>query len=139
MVGARRAAVTTLLAMLLAGGVARAQATYGSATIGGRSALMGGTGGALRRDGASPVLNPATAVHIDDSGIAFSASFYSYQTTRLTDFHQPGPANASQYGALSLPNTSLDAWRVDALPSTFCLFLDIGSPGGNTPDTGREP
>jgi hypothetical protein len=133
------AAMTALLATLLAAGAARAQATYGSATIGGRSALMGGTGIALGRDGASPFLNPATVVHIDDSGIAFSANFYSYQTTRLTDFHQPGPASAAQYGALSLPNTSLDAWRVDALPSTFCLFLDVGGSGGNTRDTEREP
>jgi hypothetical protein len=137
--GARPAAVTILASMLLASGGAGAQATYGSAAIGGRSALMGGTGIALGRDGASPFLNPATVVHIDDSGIAFSANFYSYQTTRLTDFHQPGLASAAQSGALSLPNTSLDAWRVDALPSTFCFFFDLGGKDGNTPDNQREP
>ena len=78
-----------LVASLLHGGVARAQATYGSAPIGGRSALMGGTGIALGHDGAAPLLNPATIVHIDDSGLAFSVNFYSYQTAHLTDFHQP--------------------------------------------------
>jgi len=139
MPGARRAAAAVLVAALLAGGAARAQATYGSAPIGGRSALMGGTGIALGRDGAAPLLNPATIVHIDDSGIAFSVNFYSYQTTHLTDFHQPGGAGAGPYGALPLPNTSLDAWRVDSLPSTFCFFLTIGDWGGNGAAGEKEP
>jgi hypothetical protein len=93
---------------------------------------MGGTGIALGRDGAAPLLNPATIVHIDDTGIAFSVNFYSYQTTHLTSFHQPGTG-------LSLPNTSLDAWRVDSLPSTFCFFLDIGPSAGNASNGEKEP
>ncbi len=129
------------MAGLACSGSARAQSTYGSAPIGGRSALMGGTGTALGRDGAAPFLNPASIVNIGDSGVAFSVNFYSFQTTHLTDFHQPGPVDAGRYGSLSLPGTSLDTSRVDALPSTLCLFLTIGAWGDNAPvaSKGGEP
>jgi hypothetical protein len=120
-------------ALLLESAAVHAQANYRSAPTGGRSALMGGTGIALARDGAAPFLNPATIVRIDDSGVAFSVNFYTIQTTRLTGFHQPGPVDASRYGALSLPDTSLDNSRLDALPSTLCLFLTIGNWGDNAP------
>lgn len=123
---ATRAIGILLSAALLWGEPARAQATYGSASIGGRSALMGGTGIALGRDGAGPFLNPASIVNIGDTGVAFSVNFYSFQTAHFTSFHQPGPVNAAQYGALSLPNPSLDSSRVDALPSTLCFFLTVG-------------
>lgn len=136
----RGAGALAAAALVLASsaGTARAQATYASAPIGGRSALMGGTGIALGRDGAGPFLNPATMGHIDDSGVAFSVNFYSFQAARLTGFHQPGPVDASRYGALSLPSTSLDTSRVDALPSTLCLFLTIGPWGDNVPIDQRE-
>jgi hypothetical protein len=132
-------AVASALVLTLRTGVAQAQATYGSAPIGGRSALMGGTGIALGRDGAGPFLNPATMGHIDDSGVAFSVNFYSFQSSHLSGFHQPGPVDANRYGALSLPNTSLDTSRVDALPSTLCLFLTIGPWGDKAPIDQREP
>jgi hypothetical protein len=119
------------MAVLFASQPAHAQATYNSAPIGGRSALMGGTGIALGRDGAGPFLNPASIVHIDDTGVAFSVNFYSYQSAHFSGFHQPGPVSASQYGPLSLPNPSLDSSRVDALPSTLCFFFAVG---GSTPD-----
>jgi hypothetical protein len=124
------ALVTTLL---LGTAPARSQANYRSAPIGGRSALMGGTGVALARDGAAPFLNPATIIHIDDSGLAFSVNFYSFQWTDLSGFHQPGESGPS------LPNTSLDANHVDALPSTLCLFLTIGAWGDNLPGVGPAP
>jgi hypothetical protein len=130
---ARPAAAGALAAALLVAGTAHAQATYGSAPIGGRSALMGGTGIANGRDGAAPLLNPATVVHIDDSGVAFSMNFYSYQTTQLTSFHQPGPASGAEYGGLTLPDTSLTTSRVDSLPSTFCFFIGVGGPKNDTP------
>ena len=129
----RRAAIGVLVAMLLQSGAAAAQATYGSAPIGGRSALMGGTGIALGHDGAAPLLNPATIVHIDDSGLAFSVNFYSYQTSHLTDFHQPLAISGGPSGTLNLPNASLDAWRIDSLPSTFCFFFTVGHWGSNVP------
>jgi hypothetical protein len=136
MKGLGRVGRATLAAcLLLWDGAARAQTTYGSAPIGGRSALMGGTGIALGRDGAGPYLNPATVANMDASGVAFSVNFYSYQATHLADFHQPGPVSAARFGALSLPNPSLDTSRVDALPSTLCLFLTVG---GGSDDAGND-
>jgi hypothetical protein len=123
-----------LAAALVCARAAPAQTTYGSAPIGGRSALMGGTGIALGRDGAAPFLNPATVAHIDASGVAFSVNFYSFQATHLTDFHQPGHVAGGRFGALSLPNASLDTSRADALPSTLCLFLDVGGPANDSGD-----
>jgi hypothetical protein len=64
---------------------------------------------------------------MDDSGVAFSVNFYSFQTTHLTSFHQPLPVGTPG-GPLSLPATSVDSSRADALPSTLCLFLDVGQP-----------
>jgi hypothetical protein len=119
-----------IAAVLLAEGPARAQASPRSAPVGGRSALMGGTGVALARDGAAPFLNPATIIHIDDSGLAFSVNFYTAQWANLSGFHQPG-AGAGP----ALPNTSLDTTRADALPSTLCLFLTIGDWGDNRAKT----
>jgi hypothetical protein len=91
---------------------------------------MGGTGVALARDGAAPFLNPATIIHIDDSGLAFSVNFYTAQWAHLSGFHQPGAVTGP-----SLPDTSLDATRADALPSTLCLFLTIGDWGDNRAQT----
>jgi hypothetical protein len=133
--GGRCLVAVSLATALLWASTASAQTTYGSAPIGGRSALMGGTGIALGRDGAAPYLNPATVARIDASGVAFSVNFYSFQTTHFTDFHQPGPVSAPRFGALSLPNPSLDTSRVDALPSTLCLFLAIG---GGKDDAGED-
>ena len=116
--------------LLFAAAPALAQASPRSAPVGGRSALMGGTGVALARDGAAPFLNPATIIHIDDSGLAFSVNFYTAQWANLSGFHQPG-AGAGP----SLPNTSLDTTRADALPSTLCLFLTIGDWGDNRAKT----
>ncbi|MGD0526456.1 MAG: hypothetical protein ABSE49_14995 [Polyangiaceae bacterium] len=137
---ARLAAAGILAATLLVVGTARGQATYGSAPIGGRSALMGGTGIANGRDGAAPLLNPATVVHIDDSGVAFSMNFYSYQTTQLSSFHQPGTPSSAPAGTLALPDTSLTTSRVDSLPSTFCFFIGVGGRKDDTPgqDSDRE-
>jgi hypothetical protein len=139
----RRACAWVLAAALFArGSEARAQANPRSAPIGGRSALMGGTGVALARDGSAPFLNPATILNISDSGLAFSVNFYTFQATNLGSFHQPGAVDTARYGALSLPSTSLDSSRADALPSTLCLFLTIGHWGDNVeqpePDTGHR-
>lgn len=139
----RRACAWILATSLLAsGGEARAQANPRSAPIGGRSALMGGTGVALARDGSAPFLNPATILNISDSGLAFSVNFYTFQATDLGSFHEPGAVDRARYGSLSLPSTSLDSSRADALPSTLCLFLTIGHWGDNVeqpePETGHR-
>jgi hypothetical protein len=118
-------AVLLVAGVLFAPSTGLAQATYASAPIGGRSALMGGTGIALGKDGAGPFLNPATIARIDDSGVAFSVNFYSFQSAHFSGFHQPGPVDASRYGSLSLPSPALDSSRVDALPSTLCFFFAV--------------
>jgi hypothetical protein len=111
-----------------------AQANYRSSPSGGRSALMGGTGIALGRDGSAPFLNPATILNVGDSGIAFSVNFYSYSSTRLTNFHQPGAVDGDHFGDLRLPDTSFQQSRLEALPSTLCLFLDAPNVGGKKHD-----
>ena len=122
------------LASLAASADARAQANYRSSPSGGRSALMGGTGLALARDGSAPFLNPATIVNVGDSGLAFSVNFYSYSSTRLSGFHQPDGIDRGRFGDLSLPDTSLQQSRLEALPSTLCLFLEAPNVGGKKHD-----
>ena len=99
---------------------------------------MGGTGYALGRDGAAPFMNPATIIRIDDSGLAFSVNFYAFQSTQLTNAHQPGPVDPT-YGKLALPGTNLDNSRFDQLPSSLCLFLTIGNWGDNAPVDTENP
>lgn len=139
MVSRLPASIVGALTLLATARSASGQANYHSSPIGGRSALMGGTGVALARDGAAPFLNPATILNIDDSGVAFSVNFYTAQWTTLSAFHQPGAVDAARYGALSLPDTSLNASHADALPSTLCLFLTIGHWGDNAPEADPVP
>jgi hypothetical protein len=102
-----------------------AQGNYRSTPIGGRSALMGGTGVALGRDGSAPFLNPARIADIADNSLAFSVNFYSYQNAHFTSFSQPGAVDRNTFGQGQLPSTSLDQSRLDALPSTLCLFFTL--------------
>ncbi len=100
--------------------------------MGGRSALMGGTGVALGADGAAPFTNPATIVHIHDNSIAFSVNFYNFAATSLGGWHQPGMVDQARFGNLSLPGTGVSASGFNALPSTLCLFFTTAgatSPG----------
>jgi hypothetical protein len=127
---------------------ARAQGNYRATPIGGRSALMGGTGIALARDGSAPFLNPATIADIGDTSVAFSVNFYSFSNTRFTDFHQPGAVDHGAFGNLELPGASLQQSRFDSLPSTLCLFLtvrgwteeerEIAAERGEAPTKGRK-
>lgn len=103
---------------------ARAQGNYRSAPLGGRSALMGGTGIAAGRDGAAPFLNPATIANVDDPGFAFSANFLQVRSLNIPDFHSPGTVG-EQFGALELDRTSLTTTDVDLLPSTLCFFVNL--------------
>jgi len=112
---------------------AAAQANYRSTPTGGRSALMGNTGVVFARDGSAPYLNPATIAAIDESSVAFSVNFYSYAHSRYSAWHQPGPVDAKQFGALSLGNTYNTQDAFDALPSTVCLFFTIGKWSGPLP------
>jgi hypothetical protein len=99
--------------------VSRAQGNYRAVPTGGRSALMGNTGVADARDGAAPFLNPATIAGIRDQQVAFSVNFYSATLTTIDSFHAPRGTD------VALGRRSLSDARLDALPSTFCLFLTL--------------
>src|SRR5262249_44534594 len=113
------------LAASLVAPYAVAQGNYRATPAGGRSALMGGTGIAMGRDGAAAFLNPATIADIEDTTLAFSVNFYSFSRTRLTNFFQPRGAEQAVFGDLRLPEATLRESRFDALPSTLCLFLTL--------------
>ena len=136
--GRMRRWIVSLVAIIFASAIAsdaHAQGNLRASPTGGRSVLMGGTGIALGRDAAAPFLNPATIARIDDSGVAFSANFYTFTTAQFQNFHQPGPVDTAQFGALNLPNTNLSRGRIDGLPTTLCLFLKIGRAHGPESDT----
>ncbi|HMJ14107.1 MAG TPA: hypothetical protein VK524_21970 [Polyangiaceae bacterium] len=101
---------------------ALAQANYHFTPLGGRSALLGGTGVALGADGAAPFLNPASIVRIGDRRIAFSARFFRLAHRTLDDFHQPGPVNPA-FGPLSLPDTTRTSLKLASVPDTTCYFF----------------
>ena len=86
---------------------------------------MGNTGVALAEDGAAPFLNPATIVRINDQSLAFSVSFFTFSGARLANWHQPAPADASQFGDVALNNTSVGTTNFSVLPSTLCLFFTV--------------
>jgi hypothetical protein len=93
--------------------------------MGGRSALMGGTGVALGVDGAAPFLNPATLTRFVSPKIAFSSHFYSFSREHISDFHQPGAADESQFGPLHFPATSESHQRVHSVPDSVCYFFPL--------------
>lgn len=130
---ARRAASLAAFSALLALSErdARGQGNYRSAPLGGRSALMGGTGIARARDGAAPFLNPATIAHVDDSGFAFSANFLQFRSTSAPQFHRPGAVDQAAFGDLELDKTRLTTTEVDLVPSTLCFFVNLS---GKTED-----
>ena len=130
------------VAVVVVAGMARAQGNDRSAPTGGRSALMGGTGVALARDGAAPFANPATMGTIEDQRIAFSVNFFTYEITHFSGWNQPGPVNTAQFGALHLNGAQDESSRFQGLPSTLCLFLTLSgvrsAPDGTTPEERRR-
>jgi hypothetical protein len=86
--------------------------------LGGRSTLLGGTGVALGRDGASPFLNPAAMGRIADHRLAFSVHFYRYSTTHVDSLiHAPEGFNAQAH--------DYDANSFSTLPASFCAFATL--------------
>jgi hypothetical protein len=112
-----------IVAIMLLAPCARAQGSYRSAALGGRSALMGDTGVALGTDGAAPFLNPATVVRVE-STLALSVTFISIDVLRGGSWYVPGPVDP-RYG--SVPPVGADIGRIsgNALPSTLCLFSSL--------------
>ncbi len=123
-----RPSVLALATLLAASSLARsagAQSNYRTAPLGGHSTLMGGTGIAIGRDGAAAFLNPATITDIRDTGFAFSAAFLSIKTLSIKNFHKPGSVDQAEFGDISLDGTRFTTTKVDLLPSTLCLFVNL--------------
>lgn len=106
---------------------AAAQGNYRGSPQGGRSALMGGTGVALGRDGSIPFLNPAGLTRVDNGTVSFSTNFFSLSHTRYDRFFQPrSGAAGSVLGAQELEGPSYSQNKIDGVPSTLCLYFRLG-------------
>lgn len=110
-------------------GTALAQGNYQSSPLGGRSALLGGTGVVLGVDGAAPFLNPATMTRIEDTSLAFSSNFYRFSHRSIDRWEQPGPVDAARFGGLNLGDTSASGYELNTLPDSTCFFIDRGPRG----------
>lgn len=125
--GPRRLAAAALALSALLPARASAQGNPRLTPLGGRSALMGGTGVALGRDGAAPFLNPATVVRIDDASVAFSANIFSVSAYAFHDWYRPAGADP-RFGQLPPGDTTLTDASFEVLPSTLCVFLPSFGP-----------
>lgn len=103
-------------------GLAFASGNHHSAPMGGRSALMGGTGVALGVDGAGPFLNPATIARIETGKLAFSARFYRLTRTTVRDFHTPGSID-EQFGTATFGDTDEINHSLHSIPDSVCYFF----------------
>jgi hypothetical protein len=117
--------VVALLVMLFASS-ARAQGNYRLAPVGGRTTLLGGTGAVYGQDAAAAFINPATAVLADDRRLAFSANFYTVSLMQAPRWHQPGAVDRARFGNVGLESAQMTDLEFNALPSSLCLFLQIG-------------
>jgi hypothetical protein len=126
---------SVLLGSLLVSTSAAAQGNYQASPLGGRSALLGGTGVATGVDGAAPFLNPASIVRIADQRIAFSARFFRLSERTLVGMHQPSAVDPA-YGPLDLPNTTVKSTSLRTVPDTTCFFFSR-SRGGAGQRAGR--
>jgi hypothetical protein len=120
------------MTVLALSGPARAQGNYGNSPLGGRAAVLGGTGVVLGTDGAAPFLNPATILRIESASLAFSARFFRYSELTIERFHQPGAVDAGRFGGLDLTQTTIKDRNLESLPDTTCFFFDApGSKRGS--------
>ncbi|HWA77038.1 MAG TPA: hypothetical protein VG937_32105 [Polyangiaceae bacterium] len=115
-------AVGFVAASVTGAATALASGNHHSAPMGGRSALMGGTGVALGVDGAGPFLNPATIVGIEGGRLAFAARFYRFSSLKFSDFYTPGPIDA-QFGTSSFGETGEVTHGVHSIPDSVCYFF----------------
>jgi len=133
----------SLLLALLSGLVlsapltASAQGNYRGSPQGGRSALMGGTGVALGRDGSIPFLNPAGLTRVETGTVSFSTNFFSFAHTRYDRFFQPRrDPSRSPVGSEQIGTPSYSQNKLDGVPSTLCLYFRVGKrkPNGDSRD-----
>lgn len=105
---------------------ARAQGNYRLSPIGGRTTVLGGTGVVYGRDAAAAFINPATAVLADDRRLAFSVNFYTVSLVQAPHWWQPGAVDRARFGDLAVDSPSMTDIEFNALPSSLCLFFQIG-------------
>lgn len=112
--------VTTLAAR------ASAQGNYRLAPVGGRTTVLGGTGVVYGRDAAAAFINPATAVLADDRRLAFSVNFYTVSLVKAPRWYQPGAVDRARFGDVDLGEPTMTDIEFNALPSSLCLFFQVG-------------
>lgn len=115
-------AVSLIAAFASRAGLALGSGNHHSAPMGGRSALMGGTGVALGVDGAAPFLNPATMAQIQGGKLAFSSRFYRFSKASFGDFYAPGPTG-EVFGTSGLGNTDEVDHSLHSVPDSVCYFF----------------
>lgn len=123
----RRAALLCGLFLSAWAGSAEAQSSNRLAPVGGRTALVGGTGLVFGADSASTFLNPASAVRIDKNRLSFSVDFYYLSLITAPRWYQPGPIDTGRFGDVSRDsNTAVSAFDFDSLPGSICLVFGLG-------------
>jgi hypothetical protein len=118
------AVVASVLTVFASNG--SAQSNYRLAPIGGRTTVLGGTGVVYGRDAAAAFLNPATAVLADDRRLAFSVNFYTVSLVKAPRWYQPGSVDRARFGDIDLGNATMTDIEFNALPSSLCLFFQVG-------------
>lgn len=117
-VGSRLSAWWLGMALGVATSTAAATGNHHSVPLGGRSALMGGTGVVLGADGAAPFLNPANIARVVDRRIAFSARFFRLSEQRYDDWHD--------FGNAGVGDSTRHERDLSTVPDTTCYFFSTG-------------
>jgi hypothetical protein len=100
-----------------------AAGNHHSSPLGGRSALMGGTGIALGVDGAVPFVNPANVARIANRSIAFSARFFRYSHQSFDHWHNPAAESTTLQGPAGIGSGAAVHNDLGSVPDTGCYFF----------------
>jgi hypothetical protein len=105
---------------------ARAQGTYRSQPIGGRSALRGNTGVVWSDDAGGVFVNTAAYSPV---GLTGSASMNLFRLTYETygDWYAPGVIDQTAYPGLTLQDEGLSRTSFRAVPASICLSTSLGT------------
>ncbi len=109
----------------------QAQANYDGALIGGRSALLGGTGVAAGTDAAAPLQNPATTIDIVGTSFVFSTLFLQVSGRSIK-------VNPQNIELIRSGSTNLNETVLGVLPNSTCLFISLSKEAKHPRDKGRQ-
>jgi hypothetical protein len=121
------AASAATVGLLLGSSRLYAQANYQTQPLGGISALMGGTGIALGRDSAAPLLNPAGIARINASSLALASQLVQVSRRNISGAIQPGPGPSGEVSDVVFADSDITDFGFRVLPSTACYFQNIGT------------